>query len=98
MPDELLSRAMVAFLDGSRKPYPSEDEEALCKAVGADAALDLLPKLRAILTEVFDTSIEWIGYTYEPFVRVQDEVRRNHPELTEQAVVAVGRYWSWCMK
>jgi hypothetical protein len=93
--DERLSRALVAFVSG--ETHPTIDEVAVIAAVGEVEAIGLLPRLRAIVDEVFEVPIEWSTHSYEPYVRVQDVMRRAHPELAEDAIQALGRYFHYEM-
>lgn len=93
--DDLLSRAVRAFVSGGHRPYPTVDEEALVAEVGEDAALDLLPTVRAIAAEVFDLPVDWASIRREPYLQVEDAMQRRHPELDEAAVRALGNYWAY---
>jgi hypothetical protein len=52
---------MEAYLDGSAKPYPSEDEDEVVEALSADVTLDILPKLRLIISEAFAVPVDAAG-------------------------------------
>ncbi len=95
MIDDLLSRAVAAFVSGGHRAWPTQDEDALVAAVGEDAALDLLPTVRAIAAEVFDVAVDWASLRQEPYLQVQAAMAERHPELGEPALRALGNYWAY---
>ena len=95
MTDALLSRAIRAFVSGGHRPYPTLDEDALIAEVGEDAALDLLPRVRAIAAEVFDVQVDWASIRREPSLQVEDAIEDRHPELDKAAVQALSNYWAY---
>lgn len=96
--DEGLSVGLIAYVSGGSRPWPTTDDEVLVDAVGEEVAIDLLPRLRAIVEEAFDVDVDWLSSRREPYDQVQDAMRRSHPELSEEAIQALGRYWSYQTK
>lgn len=93
--DALLSRAVRAFVSGGHRPYPTLDEDALVAEVGEDAALDLLPRVRAIAAEVFELPVDWASIRREPYLQVEDAMEDRHPQLDRAAVQALSNYWAY---
>lgn len=96
--DARLSAGLIAYVSGGHRPYPTRDEVALIQAVGEDVAVDLLPLLIAIVMESEQLAVDWMSVSREPWQEVEDEMRRRHGELTDEAIAALGRYWSYQMK
>lgn len=88
-----LSAALVAYIWGDRTlPWPSERPEALTEEQRA-----YLPKIKSVIATAFadDPTDETLSAMA---VRVESAVRTAHPELTEEAVRAIGNYYSFCWK
>jgi hypothetical protein len=88
-----VNRALVAWTGWGDTPWPSRDESRVVELIGDAEAVGLLPTLLRLeddfyssgarlrakdLTEMYDQSVA--------------EFRERHPELTEDAAVALG----WC--
>lgn len=75
-------------------PWPSKRPEALSIVFG-DQAVDLVPRIEALLAEAYeyppDDDLACYGN------RVKDAIRQRHPELDDEAVKAVGNLvtYSW---
>jgi hypothetical protein len=96
--DSVLSTGLIAYVSGGSRPYPTRDDAALLDAVGEDTGIELLPRLHLLVDESEELSVEWFSISREPWQQVVDQMRARHPELTEEALDALGRYWSYQMK
>lgn len=93
MTEPALSAALVAYIWGDRAlPWPSERPEALTEEQRA-----YLPKIKSVIATAFadDPTDETLSAMAD---RVESGVRTAHPELTEEAVRAIGNYYSFCWK
>lgn len=87
--DQTLSSAVLVYLSVGRKPWPSRDAEGVETAFG-DAALDLVPRIKAIEEEVYAKDPEWAAVSFDEAVSgVEAMLRETHPELTDQALMAL---------
>ena len=93
MPERALSAALVAYIWGDGAlPWPSERPAALTEEQQA-----YLPQIKSVIATAFahDPTEETLDTMAE---RVESAVRTAHPELTEEAVRAIGNYYSFCWK
>ena len=96
--DETLSRAVVTYIWGINGPgWPGERPEAL-SAVFGDEALDLLPQVRALVSEAWPPYEEWGREDLLTATkRIADRLRRNHPELTDEAIESLANLCAYSM-
>lgn len=88
-----LSAAVIAYIWGDHsRPWPSEHPEALAEEQQA-----YLPTIKSALATAFahaptekDVSSAARG--------ADSDVREHHPELSLEAVQAIGNYYSFCWK
>lgn len=93
VPDLALSAALVAYIWGDRSlPWPSERPEAL-----AEEQLAFLPQIKSMIATAFADD-PTAGTLTAMAERVESAVRAAYPELTEEAVRALGNYYSFCWK
>ncbi|WP_157250882.1 hypothetical protein [Nonomuraea typhae] len=96
---ESISLALVAYLTGGPSPWPRKDPAALAAAVGADEAADLLPALDALAEEMLTIPVSWENQTLESgTAQAKDEMGARHPDLTDDALKALGSYFSYNWK
>ena len=91
--DESLSRAVVVWTGKGVSAWPSRSEERLVEAFGEDAALDLVPRVKALKDSFFMSEAKW---TAPDLVTMGNqaaaEFREIHPEISEEAVQDL----AWC--
>jgi hypothetical protein len=86
--DQALSIAVLTYFSVGRKPWPHRDPEAV-EADFGDAALDLVPRIKAIEDEVYAQEPDWATISYDEAVRaVGSMVRERQRELVDPAVQA----------
>jgi len=86
--DRVLSSAVLVYFSVGRVPWPHRDPEAV-EAEFGNAALDLIPKIRAIEHEVYEKDPDWATTTYDDAVQgVGRLLRERHPELNDEAIKA----------
>lgn len=99
MVDEELSRAVVAYIRGSGRAWPSASPEAVVKAFGTEAAERLMPRLGQVAREAVYWPVDWQAHDLVSATRaVEEAIAVAHPELDQDAVSALGWYFSYCNK
>ena len=93
MVDPILSAALSAFVGNIRGRDAELSEDAVVAAVGPEEARRLMLRLREILDEAFQVPVDVKTHSYEPSRRVEVTMASKHPELSEDAVRALGLYW-----
>jgi hypothetical protein len=95
--DRPLSEAMMAYVGEPGKLDPLPPEERVASRVGKDAAVDLLPRLRAILDAMYgaDPPLHHVATERELGRRAEEWLRTNHPELSPGAVRAVANRFAF---
>jgi hypothetical protein len=99
MVDEQLSRAVVAYLMGGRYVRSSETPDAVVGVLGAEAAEQLMPRLRELAREAVYWPVDWqeVDDDGVSAMRLAErEIGAAHPELSADAVSALSRYFSFC--
>jgi hypothetical protein len=76
--------------------YPARDEARLVARYGMDVAVRLLPRLRSLEAEFYDsdardTSSDLVAMGE----RAASQFREQHPELSEDAVQALAWCYTW---
>lgn len=92
--DRELSQAVIAYLGKGRSPFPRTDDEAVLAFVAeADPEADgaaMLEQVRALVEECLGIVIDWNTHDLS---QGGDEAKREmaarHPELSEDALVAL---------
>lgn len=91
-----ISRAIVLWTGYETETWPSRDDDRFALLVGADAAIDLLPEVRRLESEFYESkahnTVAGIG---EMARAAAAEFRERHPELSEQAVEALAWCYAW---
>jgi hypothetical protein len=76
-----------------RAPAPSGDDARVVAEFGEDAALDLLPRIRALEDDFYESDARHVvADLKEMGDRAADEFRVRHPEIPDGAVEAL----AWC--
>ena len=89
----LVSRAIVIWTGFGKTPWPSRDESRLVEQFGADAAADLTPQLRDLEQQFYASDARFTVRDLDEMGKVAaDQFRKNHPEISEEAIRAL----EWC--
>jgi hypothetical protein len=97
--DRELSRAVVAYLRGSGLAWPTETPEAVATELGAEATARLMPRLKQLAREAVYWPVDWQDHDLVSATRaVEEDITAAHPELDQNAVRALGWYFSYCNK
>ena len=91
--NQALSAAVIAYIWGDHsQSWPSERPEAL-----TEEQQEYLPTIKSALVAAFahapteeDLSSAAVG--------AESDVRKQHPELSPEALRAIGNYYSFCWK
>jgi hypothetical protein len=99
MVDQLLSRGLIEFL-GTPGQVEEKSPEARVADVVGDAAVDLLPRIQALLDEVYAPELRlWEERTVGDIAdRVSRWLRAHHPELSDDAINAVSNQFAFDWK
>ncbi len=93
MIDEILSRAVVAYLGKEWSPFPRSDVEAVSALAGDDPET-LIARVREIEAETMAVEVDWSTRTLSEGGRVaRAAMAERHPELSEAALDAL--YWAF---
>ena len=88
--DRVLSEAVIAYLGKGRSPFPRTDDEAVLTSVPDADAAAVLEKVHALAEECLSIRIDWSTHDLS---QGGDEAKREmaarHPELSEDALVAL---------
>ena len=94
MADESFSDAVLTFIWGDHsKPSPGERPEYL-----TDEQIDYLPRIRVAIDLVFAEKPRYDETLEADTARREALVRAAYPELTEQAIHAIGNYYHFCYR
>jgi hypothetical protein len=71
-------------------PYPHDDLDAVARALGADAAARLRPRLEQLVREAVYWPVDWSRHDLDSASQlVQDGMVGRHPELSGEAMAAL---------
>ena len=91
--DELLTRAIVVWTGWGRSPSPARNEDAVLAAFGSEQGLDLLPRVRALEDEFYDSNASNEAPDLVTMgMQAAAEFSEKHPEVGEEGV----RAFAWC--
>jgi hypothetical protein len=95
--DETLSRAVVAYVWGIPPlPWPSGCLEAVRELLG-EQAHEVVPRVKMLVDEAFDVRPE--GWDLAAIGNhVEGVLRQAHPELTDEALKAIGALYTYAWK
>jgi len=89
---------MLIYLSKGRSPFPRRDPDAVVREFPADGS-ELLAYAEAVLHEMNSLPTDWATETYRDAIeRVKNEMARRHPELSEEAIDAIGWVFSYDWK
>jgi hypothetical protein len=95
----LVSEAVVVWIRGGERPYPSTDDARVIERYGEKTACRLLPTLRQLERDCFASDAYKRGADlYETARLAERDVRAEHPELTTVAVDALVNLYAWRWK
>lgn len=90
-PTDPLSKAIVLFIGFGEAIAPHHDSARLVREFGAAEAAILEPKVRAILDELARIQVDWSKQTLlSAEQEVLAKMRARHPDLSEEALRALG--------
>jgi hypothetical protein len=91
-----LSTALIIWTGFGQTPWPQRDEERLVRHIGADAAIELMPQLRKLEDDFYATSA-WQTAPDLPAMdrQASEDFKRNHPEISDEAVNALAWCYTW---
>jgi hypothetical protein len=99
MAGEELSCAVVTYFRGAGRPYPHQSLEAVEEALGTAAATGLRPQLEQLAHEAFTWPVDWDSHDLVSAASaVQQGLAARHPGLDEEALAALGWYFSYAFK
>jgi hypothetical protein len=86
--------AVQIFLGVGISSFPTRLPEALADYVGPDRAVALRPRVEALVAEACLEPQDWgTADLREATQQIEDKMRSAHPELSDDAVKALG--WSF---
>ena len=87
-----LGEAIVIRSGYGRRSFPARDDDAVVAHFGKDVADTLLPVVRQLEQEFYASEAYKLGDLAEVERTAMQDFALKHPELSEQAVRALG----WC--
>jgi hypothetical protein len=96
MVDQLFSQGMLAFVGVPGRLSAKSPEDCVVDVAG-DAALDLLPRIKAILDGLHaaDPPLWQAATVAEIGRRAEAWLRAHHPELSDEAITAVSNHFAF---
>jgi hypothetical protein len=94
--DQQRSEAVILFLGKGLNPWLKRKPERLTERFGEEIGLDLVQYVQTVLDELYGVQPDWSGGGDDLVSgtnKAVDRVRENHPELSEEALAALG--WSF---
>ncbi|HEX7802388.1 MAG TPA: hypothetical protein VF471_06485 [Pseudoxanthomonas sp.] len=91
--------ALVKFLGYGVEPYPKEDAARIEKEFGGERALVLEGKVRLMLSEFAAIKPDWSRHSLAAAAEwAGGEMKRRHPELSEESIRAMSWVFIWRWK
>jgi hypothetical protein len=91
-----LSTALIIWTGFGQTPWPQRDEERLARQIGTEATIELLPQLRKLEDDFYTTSAWKIAPDLPAMGHLASEdFRRQHPEISDEAVEALAWCYTW---
>ena len=92
----VLSLAVVRFLGYGMATHPDEDPARLVGEFGAQMASTLEPDVRQLLDELNKLKPDWSAHSLVTAgAWAKEEIRRRHPELSQDALDALEWAFTW---
>ena len=86
---------MITYLSVGRSPFPHGDPEYLAEVFGAEAET-LLPYVEGLSSEIMAVEIDWTAHTLDSATELaMTATRIRHPELSDEAIEALGWNFSY---
>lgn len=97
--DEIRSEAIILLLGQGISTHPNRDPQRLTERFGEELGLDLVQYSEAVLAELYASSPDWSNDDlHSATERAVVRVRSGHPELSDEALAALGWSFSWDWK
>jgi hypothetical protein len=94
-----VSLAIVKFLGYGVEPYPKEDAERIEKEFGSERAPALEGRVRLILGELAALKPDWSRHSLTAAAEwAGREMKRRHPQLSEDSIKAMNWTFTWRWK
>lgn len=94
-----VSLALVIFLGYGVEPYPKEDPARIEKEFGSERASALEERVRPILSEFAALKPDWSRHSLAAAAEwAGKEMKRRHPELSEESIRAMSWIFTWRWK
>jgi hypothetical protein len=94
-----VSEALIVWIGWGETRWPARDEARLAARYGSTTAADLLPRLRALHSEFYESDASNVSPDLVSMgERGAAQFRARHPELSEAAVQALGWCYTWDFK
>jgi hypothetical protein len=91
-----LSTALIIWTGFGHTPWPQRDEDRLARHIGTDATIELLPQLRKLEDDFYATTAWQTAPDLQAMGHLASEdFRRNHPEISAEAVSALAWCYTW---
>jgi len=92
---DLIKEAVLIWTGWTHTPNPVRDDAALIDRYGEDLALELLPVLRRLMSEFYESdAYNRISGLHEMGEEAARQFRVLHPELPDEVADA----FAWCYK
>jgi hypothetical protein len=91
-PDDLVSRALVAWTGHGDAAWPHRDEQHVGAVFGTDVAADVLPLIRSLASEYQSDARHKARDLLQTGAPASVEFRIRNPEISNDAVEAL----TWC--
>lgn len=93
--DEVQSRAVIVYMGVGRTPFPKCDPEDLSEVFGEEAKT-LLPYVKGLCDEIWSIEVDWSTHTLDSATEMATaEMCARHPELSDEAIEALGWGFSY---
>ena len=87
---------MLLYLGWDIEPMPTRDADRVLAEFGPTRGMELAEAAKAVDTEVVSSPVDWSVDTYEgASLRLRDSMRQRHPELSDEAIKALGWSFDW---
>jgi hypothetical protein len=97
--ETIVSQAIIAWIGWGERSWPSQDERRIVDSVGSDKAAELLPRLRELKKEFFESNARHtVANLQDMGEAAAGEFRRQHPEISDEAVQALTWLYTYTYK
>ena len=89
----LVSQAIVVWTGWGSSSWPSCDDGRLVERFGVDQALDLVPSVRRLTDEFYESDAKYVAADHAEMGEIASRRFHDlHPEISDEAVRAL----AWC--